>query len=76
MIWTRFLVPFESTLTEEDVFAGTQLACLQMIKSGTTSFADAGGVHMDQAAEAVLKAGLRGALARSTMDMGDAIPIL
>ncbi len=74
MIWTRFLVPFESTLTEEDVFAGTQLACLQMIKSGTTSFADAGGVHMDQAAEAVLKAGLRGALARSTMDMGDAIP--
>ena len=74
MIWTRFLVPFESTLTEEDVFESTQLSCLQMIKSGTTSFADAGGVHMDYAAQAVLRSGLRAALTRSTMDMGNVIP--
>ncbi len=31
MIWTRFLVPFESSLTEEDVAASARLACLQMI---------------------------------------------
>lgn len=74
MIWTRFLVPFESTLTEEDVFESTQLSCLQMIKSGTTSFADAGGVHMDYAAQAVLRSGLRAALTRSTMNMGNVIP--
>lgn len=74
MIWTRFLVPFESTLTEADVRASARLACLQMIKSGTTSFADAGGTHMDQAAEAVLESGMRAALARSTMDKGDMIP--
>ena len=34
MIWTRFLVPFERSLTEEDVAASARLACLQMIKSG------------------------------------------
>ena len=32
MIWTRFLIPFESNLTEEDVYWGAQLACLEMIK--------------------------------------------
>ena len=41
---------FESCLTPEDVYLSASLACLQMIKSGTTAFADAGGAHMDQAA--------------------------
>lgn len=74
MIWTRFLVPFESCLTPEDVYLSASLACLQMIKSGTTAFADAGGAHMDQAACAVLVSGMRAALTRSTMDMGPTIP--
>lgn len=74
MIWTRFLVPFESRLTEEDVYWSAELACLQMLKSGTTAFADAGGTHMDRVADAVLEAGMRAALARSTMDKGEFIP--
>ena len=46
MVWTRFLVPFESNLLPEDSYVSGQLACLEMIKNGTTAFADSGGVHM------------------------------
>ncbi|MDR1949516.1 MAG: amidohydrolase [Spirochaetaceae bacterium] len=74
MIWTRFLVPFESSLRPEDVTVSTRLACLEMLKAGITTFADAGGVHMDRAAEAVAESGMRAALCRSTMDTGAAIP--
>ncbi len=73
MIWTRFLVPFESSLTPEDVRVSADLHCLEMIKAGFTGFADAGGVHMDQVAESVIASGMRAAIARSTMDMGPAI---
>lgn len=74
MIWTRFLVPFESNLTPDDVYWSAQLACLEMIKSGTTSFADSGGVHMDRVVQAVLESGMRAAIARSTMDQEGVIP--
>lgn len=74
MIWTRFLVPFESNLNPEDVYFSTQLACLEMIRSGTTGFIESGGVHMDQAAEAVIESGMRAAIATSTMDIGEFIP--
>lgn len=73
MIWTRFLVPFESSLKPGDTRISAQLACLEMIKSGTTAFADSGGVHMDQVAEAVIESGMRAAIAKSTMDMGDIV---
>ena len=46
MVWTRFLVPFESNLLPEDSYVSAKMACLEMIKNGTTSFADSGGVHM------------------------------
>ena len=32
--------PNEAKLTREDVYWGTKLACLEMIKSGTTTFFD------------------------------------
>ena len=73
MIWTRFLVPFESNLTPEDVRVSADLHCLEMIKAGFTGFADAGGVHMDQVAEAVIDCGMRAAITKSTMDSGPAI---
>lgn len=73
MIWARFLVPFESVLTEEDVYLSAQLACLEMIKSGTTSFADSGGRHMHKVAEAVIESGMRACVARSTMDIGGTV---
>lgn len=72
MIWTRIMLPFESTLTEEVVEAEAQLACLEMIKSGTVGFADAGGRYMHRVAQTVLDSGLRAALTCSTIDLGNA----
>ena len=73
MVWTRFLVPFESNLRPEDSYVSGQLECLEMIKHGTTAFADSGGVYMDRVADAVVESGMRAAIAKSTMDMGNAI---
>ncbi|WP_160725001.1 amidohydrolase [Bacillus sp. USDA818B3_A] len=74
MIWTRIMVPFESNLQEKDVYISSQLSCLEMIKSGTTSFIDAGGRHMHRVAKSVLESGLRGVITCSTMDSGKDIP--
>ncbi len=74
MIWARILVPFESNLTPEEAYAGAMLFCLENLKAGITAFADAGGPHMDQVAEAVLRTGMRACIARSTMDTGAFIP--
>lgn len=68
MIWTRIMVPFESSLTKEKVKLSANLASLEMIKKGTSSFIDAGGVYMEEAADIYIKSGLRGALTYSTMD--------
>lgn len=46
MIWTlmdwlnNMIWPVEAHMTEEDVYVGTKLACLEVIKSGTTAFLD------------------------------------
>jgi len=53
--------PLEAHLQPEDVRAGTELAALEMIRSGTTAFADM-YFHMDEVAAAVEVAGLRGLL--------------
>lgn len=71
MVWTRILVPFESNLDEDDVYASAMLAGVEYIKSGVTSFAESGGPHMHRVAEAVEQLGLRAVIARSTMDCGD-----
>ena len=68
IIWTRVMLPFESTLTPEKMKLSAQVAALEMIKSGTTAFIDAGSYHMDAAAEVYAKTGLRGRLSYSTMD--------
>lgn len=72
MIWTRIMLPYESTLTPEQVTLSAQLAALEMIQAGTTAFADAGGSFMDHAAEIYLQSGLRASLTYSTMDLGTA----
>ncbi|UQZ83479.1 Atrazine chlorohydrolase [Paenibacillus konkukensis] len=74
MIWSRILVPFEGNMNEEDVRVSAEMSCLEMIKSGTTAFADAGGVHMHQVAEAAVQSGMRAAITRSCIDIGDFLP--
>jgi len=55
--------PVEGRLEPEDIYWGTMLCCLEMIKSGTTAFADM-YFNMEQAASAVEKSGLRACLSR------------
>jgi len=54
--------PLEAKLKAGDVYDGTLLGCLEMIKSGTTCFADM-YFHEEMVAKAVEKAGLRAVLA-------------
>jgi len=63
--------PHEARLRPEDVYWGTKLACLEMIKTGTTTFNDM-YFHMDQAGKAVKEMGLRAVLAEGIVDGGDA----
>lgn len=70
MIWTRIMLPFESTLTAEKMQLSAELAALEMIEAGTTGFVDAGSYYMEEAGRVYLKSGLRGALSHSTMDKG------
>ena len=62
--------PAEAKLTADDVYWGTKLACLEMIKTGTTTFNDM-YFHMDAAAKAVKEMGLRAFLAEGIVDLND-----
>ncbi len=46
--WDR-VYPWEARLSEEDIYASARLCCLEMIRTGTTTFADPGGRYMDPA---------------------------
>jgi len=60
--------PAEAKLTEKDVYWGTKLACLEMIKSGTTTFNDQYW-FMKGTARAVNEMGLRAVLAEAFIDL-------
>jgi len=62
--------PTEKHLNAERVHAGAMLGCLEMIKSGTTCFAD-NYFFMDEAAKAVGKAGIRGVLSYGIIELGN-----
>jgi 5-methylthioadenosine/S-adenosylhomocysteine deaminase len=53
--------PVEAKFTPRDVYWGTLLAICEMIKSGTTTFADM-YFHMDAVAKAVTESGMRASL--------------
>lgn len=68
MIWTRVMLPYESTLTPEKMGLSARMAAVEMIHAGTTGFIDAGSYFMEEAADVYARSGLRGALSYSTMD--------
>lgn len=61
--------PAEENLQPEDIYWGSMLCCLEMIKSGTTTFADM-YFEMDQVALAVEKSGMRACLSRGMVGAG------
>jgi 5-methylthioadenosine/S-adenosylhomocysteine deaminase len=73
-MWKRYLVPFESGLTPEDVYASGLAAYSAMIRCGTTCFLEAGGPFADQMGRAADEIGIRGRIALSTMDAEEDLP--
>ena len=59
--------PNEAKLTDEMVYWGTKLACLEMIKTGTTCFNDM-YMHLQPIIQATEEMGLRGFLSTLVMD--------
>ena len=64
--------PLEAKLSPEDVYVGALLGCLEMIKNGTTCFADM-YFHEDMVAKATEKSGLRAVLAEGIIEAGNKI---
>ncbi|QGA80366.1 amidohydrolase [Candidatus Nanohalobium constans] len=62
------IFPAEEKLGPEDAYVGAKLGCLEMLKSGTTTFNDMYD-HMDQVAEAVDETGMRAVLSRGVLDV-------
>ncbi len=59
--WIKKIREAEMKLTPADIKAGANLGVLEMIRSGTTTFADM-YIHMDEVASVVEKSGIRAAL--------------
>ncbi|HSR87605.1 MAG TPA: amidohydrolase [Pontiella sp.] len=67
---TNYIWPLEAKLGEEDIYNGTRLACLEMIKSGTTGFNDMYW-HFHGTARAVEEMGMRAMLSSVFIDFSD-----
>lgn len=57
------MLPAEDRMTPEDIYWGAKLSMAEMIKSGTTAFADM-YIHMNEIAVAVEEVGMRASLTR------------
>jgi 5-methylthioadenosine/S-adenosylhomocysteine deaminase len=76
MRWLREAVwPVEAKLEPEDVYWGTRLACLEMIRSGTVRFWDMYW-HPQATARAVEDAGLRVTIGPPLIDSGEGLSSL
>lgn len=68
MNWLKEKIwPNEAKLTDQDLYWGSKLACLEMIKSGTTAFFDM-YYQPDMTAQAVEEMGLRAVLSEACFD--------
>ncbi|MDR0349593.1 MAG: amidohydrolase [Tannerella sp.] len=68
MTWLKEKIwPNEARLTDEDIYWGSRLACLEMIKSGTTTFSDM-YYQLNITAGAVEEMGMRAVLSEACFD--------
>ena len=67
---TNHIWPLEAQLKEEDIYYGARLACLEMIRSGTTCFNDMYW-HYHGTARAVEEMGIRAVLSSVFIDFSD-----
>lgn len=66
----NYIWPLEAKISQEDVYVGAKLACLEMIKTGSTFFNDMYW-HFSSTARAVEEMGLRAALSSVFIDFND-----
>ncbi|WP_410511963.1 amidohydrolase [Paenibacillus sp. BR2-3] len=62
------MLPAEERMTPEDIYWGAKLSMAEMIRSGTTAFADM-YIHMNEIAAAVQETGMRASLTRGLVFM-------
>src|SRR5438477_531576 len=68
-----WLIPLYAAITPEEEAYSARLACLEMIRTGTTTFCEAGTLFdVDAVADAVDGIGMRAILGRWTWDLGGA----
>ncbi len=68
--WLRNVWRLERKIEPEDVYWGTMLAIIEMMKSGIACFSDL-YIHMDEVARAVGESGMRAVLCYGMADRGD-----
>jgi 5-methylthioadenosine/S-adenosylhomocysteine deaminase len=68
----QYARPFYAALTEDEAYVSARLACLEMLRSGTTCFVDVNILvsrdHLDAVAQAVTESGMRSVLGRGVFD--------
>ena len=65
MTWLNdHIWPVEAKMVSDDIYWGAALAAVEMLKSGTTTFADMYGPFMERVADVVAESGMRGVLSR------------
>ncbi|MCY4023058.1 MAG: amidohydrolase [Anaerolineaceae bacterium] len=69
--WYETIRKLEMVMTPDMVPAAVEVACAEMIMSGTTTFADQ-YFHMDRIVPVVRRSGMRAALAYGVVELGDA----
>lgn len=70
--WYNSIRTLELVMTADMVPAAVEVACAEMIRTGTTTFADQ-YFYMDQVVPAVAQSGLRAALAYGVVELGDPV---
>ena len=71
MTWLQdYIWPVEEKMTAHDVYVGAKLACLEMLRSGTTCFLDM-YMHPLETAKAAEEMGLRAHLSYTLFDQGN-----
>ncbi|MEK4661245.1 amidohydrolase [Priestia sp. FSL H7-0729] len=66
----RKMLPAEARMNPEDIYWGAKLSIAEMIRSGTTAFADM-YIHMNEIAEVVKQTGIRASLTRGMVFLED-----
>ena len=74
VLYLRFNLPYENRLDAQDMRICTELACLEMIKGGITTFSDAGADFLEEVTPVIVDSGLRAVLTRPSSDMGEHLP--